>query len=62
MAEDGVVAATGKMAEAVEAALALAKAAAAEFALCVQMDMKQLGSRDTQSIQRAMFACFDQTM
>jgi hypothetical protein len=62
MAEDSVAAATGKMAEAVEAALALAKAAAAEFELCVQMDVKQLGSRDTQRIQRAMFAYFDQTM
>jgi hypothetical protein len=62
MAQDSVVAAAGKMAEAVEAALALAKAAAAEFEVCVQMDVKQLGSKDTQRIQRAMFAYFDQTM
>jgi hypothetical protein len=62
MAENSAAPATGKMAEAVEAALALAKAAAAEFELCVQMDVKQLGSKDTQRIQRAMFAYFDQTM
>jgi hypothetical protein len=62
MAQNSVVAAAGKMAEVVEAALAPAKAAATEFEICVQMDVSQLGSKDTQRVQRAMFAYFDQTM
>lgn len=62
MAQGSVLAATGKMAEAAEAALAPAKAAAAEFEVCVQMDVSQLGSKETQRIQRAMFVYFDQTM
>jgi hypothetical protein len=62
MAQGSVLAATGKMAQAAEAALTPAKAAAAEFAECVQMDVRQLGSKDTQRIQRAMFGYFDQTM
>ena len=62
MAQGSVLAATGKMAEAVEAALGPAKAAAAEFEACVQMDVKQLESKDAQRIQRAMYAYFDQTM
>ena len=62
MAQGSVLAATGKMAEAAEGGLAPAKAAAAEFEACVQMDVKQLGSKDTERIQRAMYAYFDQTM